>query len=385
MDVGCVCLPHIGAWAILESEHRADGDKGTSAGRRDRRLVVLEFGRVVAVSSGARGDGVEVGMTRARVETVCPGAAMRQRDPSLEAAAWQRVERRLNRATPYVETVTPGRAFVRPHDISRLAKAVDELGAQAALAPSRTVAQLAAGKALGGELLQIRPEHVDTFLRRLSVRALAPDFAPEEVAERLELFGYENVEATRQLSRRHLTAQFGETGTQLHHALHGDDAPVSAYVPPPSIHRTHDFEHDQREPGAVKKRLQDLVKQATDALDGRTAQRLLVEVDDRRMSRARSARTLRAPTSDPSVLSGIATTLLHALLHPAMRLTRVRVELSALATPSGQQGQLFVQRPGVRKAICAVERQYPGALRRAVTTAAAIFDEDRFRLERVTA
>jgi len=385
MDVGCVCLSHIGAWAILESEHRADSDESAGAGGKDRQIVVFDSGHVVAASPGARGDGVEIGMTRARVGTVCPSATMRLRDPSLEAAAWQRVERRLNRATPYVETVTPGRAFVRPHDISRLAKAVDDLGAQAALAPSRTVAQLAAGKALDGELLQIRPGHVDTFLRRLSVRALAPDFAPEEVAERLELFGYENVEATRQLSRRHLTAQFGDTGAQLHHALHSKDAPVSAYVPPPSIYRAHDFEHDQREPGTVKKRLQDLVKQATDALGARTAQRLLVEVDDRRTSRAVSARTLRAPTSNPSALSGIATTLLHGLLHPAMRLMRVRVELSALATPSGQQGQLFVRRPGVRKAIRAVEQQYPGALQRAVTTAAAIFDEDRFHLERVTA
>jgi nucleotidyltransferase/DNA polymerase involved in DNA repair len=346
-------------------------------------LVVIASGKVVSASAEARDRGVEVGMTRARVQTVCPEATVRPRDAALERAAWQRVERRLNQATPYVETVEPGHAFVRPHDASRLAAAVQNLGARAALAPSRIAAQLATGKALDGELLQIQAQHVDTFLRRLSVDALSPAIVPDEVAERLALFGYDTVHAVRQLSRRHLTAQFGDRGAHLHAALHDDDPPVSAYVPPPLVCQGHDFDHDQREPGAVEKRLQQLIRQCVDDLDGRTAQRLQVQVEDRNASASTVARTLRAPTGDAVELIGVATTLLHRLLRPDMRLTRVSVELSALAMPSGEQGHLFAHRPGVRKAIRAVERKHPGALRRATTHAAAIFDEDRFSFRKV--
>ena len=380
MEVGCVCIPHIGAWAIRESAHGATG-----WAKDGSPLVVIASGRVVAASVGARDDGVEIGMTRARVQTVCPEAMVRPRDAALEVAAWQRVEQRLNQATPYVETIEPGWAFVRPHDASRLAAAVRDLDARAALAPSRIVAQLATGKALDGELLQIQSQHVDTFLRRLSVHALAPEVVPGEVTERLELFGYTTVRAVRQLSRRHLTAQFGEMGAQLHAALHDDDPPVSAYVPPPSINQAYDFEHDQREPGAVEQRVQQLVEQCAEKLDGRTTQRIQVQAEDRRAPTATSARTLRAPTGDRAELTGIATTLLHQLLRPDMRLTRVSVELSALATPTGEQGHLFAHRPGVQKAIRAVEQQHPGVLQRATTHAAAIFDEDRFSFQPVRA
>ena len=324
-------------------------------------------------------------MTRARVQTVCPEATVRPRDAALEVAAWQRVERCLNEATPYVETVEPGQAFVRPHDARRLAAAVQDLGARAALAPSRIVAQLATGKALDGELLQIQPQHVGAFLRRLSVHVLSPDVVPGQVTERLELFGYDTVHAVRHLSRRHLTAQFGDIGARLHAALHDDAPPVSAYVPPPSVGRSHDFEHDQREPGAVEQRVQALIRQCVEELDGQTTQRLQVQIDDRNAPGATAARTLRAPTGDPAELAGIAKTLLHQLLRPDMRLTRAGVELSALATPSGEQGHLFAHRPGVRKAIRAVEQQHPGALQRATTHAAAIFDEDRFSFQPVRA
>jgi nucleotidyltransferase/DNA polymerase involved in DNA repair len=378
MEVGCVCIPHIGAWAILESAHGAKRSAEASS-----PLVVIASGKVVAASVGARGRGVEIGMTRTRVQTVCPEATVCLRNAALEVAAWQRVERRLNRATPYVETVEPGQAFVRPHDARRLAAAVQDLDARAALAPSRIVAQLATGKALDGELLQIQPQHVGTFLRRLSVHALSPDVVPGEVTERLELFGYDTVHAVRHLSRRHLTAQFGDIGAQLHAALHDDAPPVSAYVPLSSVGRSHDFEHDQREPGAVEQRVQALIRQCVEELDGRTTQRLQVQIDDRNAPESTAARTLRAPTGDSAELAGIATTLLHQLLRPDMRLTRAGVELSALATPSGEQGHLFAHRPGVRKAIRAVEQQHPGALQRATTHAAAIFDEDRFSFQPV--
>lgn len=367
METGCVCIPHIGAWAIRECEQ----------GGGPKRLVVVASGRVTAVSAAARADGVEHGMTIARVQTLCPEVSIRPRDPAMEAAAWQRVETRLNRATPYVETEQPGRAFVRPHEIPALARAVNDLGAHAALAPGRSVAHLAAEKALPGELLQIQPDRVPGFLRRLPVHALTAAGMSEEIPEQLALFGYNTVHAVRALSKRHLTAQFGDDGKRLYAFLHENDRPVAAYVPPPSIEAHHAFEHDQTEPGAVEAALASLLDTAAEQLDGRTTRRLAVHLQDRDAPRRIAARTLREPRHGGD-LATIADTLLHTIVHDGMHVSAVGIRLSALATPTGRQGRLFHQRPGVRKAVEAVEQRYPGAVRRAVTQAAAIFDEDRY-------
>jgi hypothetical protein len=295
----------------------------------------------------------------------------------MEAAAWQRVETRLNRATPYVETDQPGRAFVRPHEIPALARAVDDLGARAALAPTRSVAHLAAEKALPGELLQIQSDHVPSFLRRLPVHALTAAGISDEITEQLALFGYDTVHAVRALSKRHLTAQFGDDGTRLYAFLQEEAPPVAAYIPPPAIEEQHAFEHDQTEPGAVEAALASLLNDAAERLDGRTTRRLTVHLQDRELHDRTAARTLREPRSGND-LASLAVTLLRTLVHDAMRVSAVGVRLSALATPTGRQGRLFHQRPGVRKAVDAVEQRYPGAVRRAITHAAAIFDEDRY-------
>jgi nucleotidyltransferase/DNA polymerase involved in DNA repair len=368
MDVGCVCIPHVGAWAIRECGGRDDlGD-----------LVVVEAGRVTAASVAAQSAGVETGMTIARVRTICPEATVRPRDPALEAAAWQRVEARLNATTPYVETDAPGRAFVRPHRRDDLARTIEDLDARAALAPSRAVARLAAGKAIRGELLQIEADYVTSFLRRLSVDALGQTVVSPDLAEQLGLFGYDTVHAVRSLSKRHLTAQFGEDGARLHAFLHDDDPPVSAYVPPPSICEAYTFEHDHEEPGRIETVLAELVEEGVQRLDRRTAQRLTVRLEERGKPTQTAARTLREPKEDAGDLAGLASTLLHTLVHDGMRVSAVSVELGALATPTGRQGRLFHERPGVRKAVEAVEQRYPGAVRRVVTEAAAIFDEDQY-------
>ncbi|WP_179862326.1 DNA polymerase Y family protein [Longibacter salinarum] len=368
MDVGCVHIPHVGAWAIRECEGQDDLGE----------LVVVESGRVASASVAAQSAGVERGMTTARVRTLCPDVTVRPRDPALEAAAWQRVEARLNEVTPYVETESPGRAFVRPHRRARLAEVIDDLGARAALAPSRSVAQLAAGKAIRGELLKIDAEHVTSFLRRLPVGALAEAVVPADVAEQLALFGYGTVHAVRALSKRHLTAQFGDDGACLHAFLHDDDPPISAYVPPPSICESYTFEHTHDEPGRIETILVELVQDAVKRLERRTTQRLTVRLEERNRQTQTAARTLREPKEDAGDLAGLASTLLHTLVHDGMRVSAVSVELGALATPAGRQGRLFNERPGVRKVIEAVEQRYPGAVQRVVTEAAAIFDEDRY-------
>ena len=375
MEVVCICIPHFEAWSLRYVE---------SGDRKAAPLVVLASGRVVAASLEARRAGVEKGMTKRRVESVCSAATIQSREPALEAAVWERVVERLNETTPYVEPVEPGRVFVQPVREEALQEVVEELGARAGQAPGRAVAWLAALKALPGERLQIASEHVAAFLRRLPVEHLAGIGFDPGHAEHLALFGYDTVAAVRTLTKRHLTAQFGEAGARLHAVLHGDDAPVPAYVPPPSIERSRRFEHEQLEPGPLRAALDECLEEAAEALDGRVTGRMTLRLVGRTGPPRGAARLLREPKRTAESLQSLARTLLDDMLDGERSVVELAVELAALGSPETRQAHLFAERPHVRRAIEAVQRRYPGALQRAVTNAAAILDEDQLRFEPVT-
>jgi nucleotidyltransferase/DNA polymerase involved in DNA repair len=369
-----MCIPHFEAWSLRYVE---------SGDREDAPLVVLASGRVVAAGPEAREAGIEKGMTKRRVEAVCSAATMQPREPALEAAVWERVVERLNETTPYVEPVEPGRAFVRPVREEALREVVSRLGARAGRAPERSVAWLAALKALPGELLQIAPEHVEAFLKRLPVEHLTGTGFDARHAEHLALFGYDTVAAVRTLTKRHLTAQFGEAGARLHAFLQDDDASVPAYVPPPSIERSRRFEHEQLEPGPLRAALDECLEEAAEVLEGRVAGRMTLRLVGRTGPAREAARLLREPRGTAESLRGLARTLLDDMLGTEVPTMELEVELAALASPDTRQAHLFAERPHVRRAIEAVQRRFPGALQRAVTNAAAILDEDQVRFEPV--
>jgi len=369
MNVGCIHIPHYPAWALRRQESEAS-------------LVVVEGGRVVGAGPEAREGGVEIGMTTHRARSMMPDATTLPRDTALETAVWEEIEQKLNATTPYVERDRPGRSFVRPHDETGLAAVVEEIGAHAALGPTRTDAHLGATKAVAGELLRISSEHVRAFRRKLSVHRLTHLGVPEEITERLELFGYDTVAAAADLTKRHLTAQFGEAGERLYRLLSaGDDPSVAAYTPPPTLEETHRFELPESEPGPLKAAIDELIENALEALDGRAAQRLTLRLQCRERGAEVTARTLREPQSSEHALCTTAHTLLDDLLQPDHQVDELTVELGALQQPAGEQGHLFFRRPAVRKAVEAVHERYPGVLKRAVLVSDAVFPEDRVRYE----
>ena len=369
MTVGCIHIPHYPAWAL-----RRQGSEAS--------LVVVEGGRVVGAGPGAREGGVEVGMTTHRAQSILPDATVLPRDTALEAALWEEIEQKLNATTPYVERDRPGRSFIRPHDEDGLEAVVDEIGAHAALAPTRTDAHLGATKAVAGELLRISSEHACAFRQKLSVHRLTHLGVPEETAERLELFGYDTVAAAADLTKRHLTAQFGDTGKHLYRLLHTDDDPsVAAYTPPPTIEETHRFDLPEGEPGPLKAAIDELLETALEALDGRAAQRLTLRLQCRERGAKVTARILRDPQCSEHALRTTAHTLLDDLLQSDHQVDELTVELGALQQPGGEQGHLFFRRPAVRTAVETVHERYPGVLQRAVLVPDGVFPEDRVRYE----
>lgn len=373
MELGCVRVSHYPAWVLL----RHGGS---------RPLAVLSQGEIVAAGPTARARGVEKGMSPGRAHSLCEDLTLRSRDRSLEYAEWEEVEEKLNTTTPRVERATPGRSFLRPHDVEALRTVVGQLGAQAGLAPTRLDAHLAALKATTGNMLKIPSEHLDAFRRDLPVESLVALGVDPEMTERLDLFGYGTVAAVATLSRRHLEAQFGEKGAQLHSRLQGaEESSVSVYASPPTIEEAFRYEHPRSEPGPIETTITSLVEEAAAELEGRTAQRLTVELVSRREGRRVASRTLREATSSEDALCSTAHTLLRECLSTDVAIEEVRVLLGALAAPDARQASLFFDRPDVHRAIKNVHRKYPGALRRAVLNHDAVFSEEEIRYESASA
>lgn len=369
MSVGCILIPHFSARVLLEHDVPPP-------------VAVVSSGHVISVGPQARSSGVEPAMTVGRAQTLCADLSVVSPDRALENAEWERVEKLLNSTTPYVETVLPGRSYIEPHDREKLRSVVAAIDAQSAIAPTRIDAHLAARKAVEGELLEIEEGHLRGFRRDLPVEKLVGVGVEEEVAERLALFGYDTVASAGDLSRKHLKAQFGESGEVLYDRLNAEDNPsVSVYSPAPTVERTFRFERPRQEPGPLKTILKSLVEKLAEELDGRTAQGITLELAHHGEGRTVTSRTLREPENRPHALESISSTLLEEALKEGVRIEEMIVRFGALANPEARQGKLFFERPAVQKAIRTVHQKYPGSLQRAVLSPEASFEENRVTYE----
>jgi len=373
MPIGCILIPHFPAWTLRR--------QGASC-----PLAITYEGTVIAASPEAASRGVQKGMSAGRAESLCDGLSLYPRDRALEVAEWERVEKSLNATTPYLECRVPGRSYLKPHDREKLKEAIRDLGAQAAIAPTRIDAWLAALKAVPGEMLEISDANLHGFRRDLPVENLVAVGVDEDVCDRLRLFGYKNIAAVGELSEKHLRAQYGEKGEQLHDRLNAEEVPsVSVYTPPPTVERTHRFEPPRLEPGPVMQVVESLIEEATTQLDGRTTQRLTLELIHRDQDETVISRTLREPENRKHALCSTAKTLLKKALTDVAAVEEMTVVFAALANQKARQGTLFFDRPAVQEAVRRVHEKYPEILQRAVLAQDAVFEEDQVRYEPVDA
>ena len=72
-------------------------------------------------------------------------------------------------------------------------------------------------------------------------------------AKRLTLFGLDNLERIGRLTRRHLTAQFGEEGEKVYDLLdpQREDPLIFPFRPAPAVVRFLDFETEAIEPAEI--------------------------------------------------------------------------------------------------------------------------------------
>lgn len=322
-------------------------------------------------------------MAAERAAALLPEARLRVRDVQLEQAVWEELLQELHELSPFLESPGRGVAFLRAGALPALRERARSLGAHVGVAPARAWAHLAALRAAAGHLLHVEAARVEAFLAQYPTQLLERLGFSAELVERLLLFGYDVLQRVAGLSRRHLTAQFGEEGRRLHRLLHAEERhPVPLFRPPPVVEVGWDFDLPAGEPGELLPVLEHLVETAAERLGSYRCRRVRLRLRPHGAAGEWTAcRVLPVSTAAPRRLWQTAATLLHELLAPECTFTSLVLELGALHAEGPRQGVLFHERPALVEAARVVHHKFPGALLRAVTRPDALFEEDRFAYE----
>ena len=453
MCIACLLLPHLPAQALSQEKYPAthkgessagrkgrDGaesgsetdagagdpikgaDTGDAAARSETAFFVVEGGRVIDVSRPLQPAGIPKGITLERARALCPDAEVRSRDTSLEEVLWEDILVRLNRYTPRLEAAGIGRAFFRPppkpslHQLARAFEGCIGTGKSRSVASLAAVSSLIGADSGAGRITDV--QHEGSFFGRTSVAVLAGlDFA-EEMVERLELFGLRTLQDARELTCRHLEAQFGEEGGRLYELLHPspDERPLSLFQPPAVVSYAYDVEHPYQAERELAPALSHLAPQASGALEERSCRRLAIRLLCG-SEEIRKVHIFHEPVRDADLLERRAQRLLDALLEmhhgakggrenlhrkevdkwvgnpqqggadeknwsdkPGGRVDILPLELGALCQPETQQRDFFDRRPALHRILRHLLRRYPGKMARSERHPPAPFEEDTMRL-----
>jgi hypothetical protein len=243
-------------------------------------IAVHADGRIIARTHDLRADGLRLGESLERAQSLFPHGNYYPHDPALDGAIWEDVLYLIADVAPQLESVAPGCALATPWDEAALLELARTLGARIGFAPRRTIARIAALQAEPGGVRRVEAATTRAFLDKTTVRHLREFGVELEMLERLELFGLYTIGRVGRLERRHLDAQFGDAGVALYRLLHpeGEEPPVAMFQPPPSVSASFDFEYSVNEPGELLPVLDLLVDQSLERLGALRAQLLTLRL-----------------------------------------------------------------------------------------------------------
>ena len=211
--------------------------------RGERGLVVI------AASTEAAAEGVTSGLRRREAEARCPGLAVAEADPQVEARAFERVARAVETFTPRFVLEEPGRISFPTRGPSRyfggdtamairFLDAVRHIGitdARIGVADGGFAAMLAARAAEPGAAYVVPPGESPGFLAPWPV-AVLEDPEPGEAAELADLLvrlGLRTLGAFAALPDGAVLGRFGSAGARAHRLARGDDEATAPPGPPP--------------------------------------------------------------------------------------------------------------------------------------------------------
>jgi hypothetical protein len=262
-------------------------------------------------------------------------------DPAISPASWDAVVDVVHSSTPLLLVRDHGILHAGTDNIDEIRTNVRRWSARAAMAPDRTSSMLCAFEAVPGRLdAHASAEHVS-----INVLRDVPELQIDEIVlERLRLFGLSSIGTLRGLSERHLRAQFGDLGVRLYRLLHTTSTTLPLFQPPDEIQVRVAFVDATCEPGPIYEARQQACTEIITQLSGREAWRVDVGVLDRSGEiSARRGRIMRVAIATLRHLETHVDALIRQLLTSARRWWGLRIRLTSLRLPIGEQIALFDQ------------------------------------------
>lgn len=219
----------------------------------DAAVAVVERGErglvVIAASTEAAAEGVTSGLRRREAEARCPGLAVAEADPQVEARAFEQVARAVETFTPRFVLEEPGRISFPTRGPSRYfggdtamgVRCLDAVGAigitdaRVGVADGGFAAMLAARAAEPGAAYVVPPGESPGFLAPWPV-AVLEDPEPGEAAELADLLvrlGLRTLGAFAALPDGAVLGRFGSAGARAYRLARGDDKATAPPAPPP--------------------------------------------------------------------------------------------------------------------------------------------------------
>jgi protein ImuB len=229
---------------------------------RDAPVAVVERAErglvVIAVSTEAVAEGVTLGLRRREAEARCPGLAVVEVDPQVEARAFEQVARAIETFTPRFVLEEPGRVTFPTRGPSRYfggdtamavrcLDAVHAIGitdARVGVADGGFAATLAARAAEPGAAYVVPPRQSPRFLAPWPVAVLDdPEHPDDALGDLLVRLGLRTLGAFAALPEGAVLGRFGSAGARGHRLARGMDEPTAPPAsPPPELVETAELD-----------------------------------------------------------------------------------------------------------------------------------------------
>lgn len=239
-------------WPVTAARQAAGVAPGAPA-------AVVEAGRLLAISSAARGAGLRRGLRIREAQARCPELVVFPHDPRLEARAFEPVLGAVEAIAPGVQVVRPGTCAVRAGGLSRYLGGEQHAaaavlvgvgdagvhGARAGVADGPFVAEQAARAAdpAATGTRVVGAGGSAAFLAELPVEVLGPLLGDPAAIDLLRRLGLRTVGAFAGLEVTVVSARFGADGVRAHRLARGvDEQRLQRREAPPELTRVVEFD-----------------------------------------------------------------------------------------------------------------------------------------------
>lgn len=321
-------------------------------------------GQILACTPQCLEQGVHLGDTVSRAQSVCPDLRVFTHDGLRCELAWQEALLELYRYTPRIEPLAPGQALAELRNNWRASQLAHSLQASIGQAASRNCALLAAISQFKPGVVYVAESDQPQFMAQLPTALLQKLGISTNSVDTMNWLGIYRLGQLGALSKAQLTSQFAE-GLAIYRLLNEPDTtPVQLYEPPPSLDFSQKLYNPSPDLNECHQALQKLAKQAVEELGARSVRsiQLSLQLENQTHACQRMPKKKRPSTQE-------LTTLLKVMLNQLLQKSplnheqawqSLHLQFTGLVEPTSTQGQLWPEKLSPRAAIDNLVHRFPG-------------------------